>query len=83
MSSHVSDGAPAQVGVQLKQLRKVLRSYGDIDDADEATAEISSKSLKVGDAQFTPQEAMEGLLEELCDDFVAYAQSIVTICFSR
>ena len=63
------------VGVQLKRLRKALRSCSDVYDAAEAIAEINSKSLKVGDSQFTPQEAMEGLLEELADEFVAYAES--------
>ena len=63
MTWRISDGPPAHVGLQ-----RYLRW-------DEAIAEINSKSLKVRDSQFTSQEATEGLLEELADEFVAYAEN--------
>ena len=75
MTWRVSDKAPAHVGIQLKRLQKALVSCRDLCDADEAVEDLNEQPLKVGKERFKPREGMQGLMEELADQFSHYVET--------
>jgi hypothetical protein len=75
MSWRISDEVPVHVGTQLKRLQKALRSCRDLCDAEEAIMDLNEQRLKVGSDWIKPRAGMQGLMEELADQFVHYLET--------
>ena len=75
MTWRVSDKAPAHVGIQLKRLQEALGSCENLYEAYEAVEDLNEKPLKVGNNWIKPRQAMEGLMQELADEYDHYVQT--------
>lgn len=72
---HTATKMPEHVGLRYQQALKILRKRKDIHDADDALDKLNETPLKLLGRVFAPVEGLEGLLEELADNFRHYIET--------
>lgn len=75
VSWHTAPQMPEHVGQRYEQALKILRKCSDIHDADDALDKLNETPLKLHGRSFAPVEGLEGLLEELADNFRHYVET--------
>ena len=72
---HTADKMPEHVGLRYQQSLKCIRGYKDRWDAADEIERLNEKPLTIGSRTFAPTEGLEGLLEELADNFRHYIET--------
>lgn len=72
---HTATKMPEHVGLRYQQALKLIKKCKDVHDADDALDKLNDTPLTIGSRSFAPTEGMEGLLEELADNFRHYVET--------
>ena len=72
---HTATKMPEHVGLRYQQALKLIRKYKDRWDAVDEIERLNEKPLTIGGRTFAPTEGLQGLLEELADNFRHYVET--------
>ena len=72
---HTADKMPEHVGLRYQQAQQRIRSFKDRWDAVDEIERLNEKPLTIGGRTFAPTEGLQGLLEELADNFRHYVET--------
>lgn len=72
---HTATKMPEHVGLRYQHAVKLIRKCKNVHDADDALDKLNEKPLTIGSRTFAPTEGLEGLLEELADNFRHYIET--------
>ena len=75
VSWHKSDRMPVHVGVRYDEALQLLARQRDLGHAEDALDDLNREQLLVNGRTFAPEVGLEGLLEELADNFRHYMET--------
>ena len=75
VSWHTADKMPEHVALRYQQAQAELARCRNVHDAEDALEQLNEKPLNISGRNVAPTQGLEGLLEELAEDFRHYIET--------